>query len=59
MSDQSLWNPAIGPDMFGLGLSHCGNLVPSDMSGLGAGHVWQTSLESGYGAGYVWPDMSF
>jgi hypothetical protein len=59
MSGQPLWNPAWGPDMSGLGLSHWENLVRSDMSGLGAGHVRPTSLEFGLEAGYVWPDRSF
>jgi hypothetical protein len=53
MSDQPLWNPAWGPDMSGLGLTHRGNLVRSDISELGVGHVRPTSLKFGYRAGYV------
>jgi hypothetical protein len=39
MSNQPLWNPTIGLDISGLGLSHLGNLVRSDMSGLEVEHV--------------------
>jgi hypothetical protein len=30
------------------------NWVRLNMSGMGIGHVWQTSLEAGLGTGYDW-----
>jgi hypothetical protein len=47
MSKKSLWKPALEPDMFGSGDLTWVKAKMPDMSGLGAGHVQETSLEPG------------